>query len=177
MKLLPYPQLPFFNEIMTVLRKNHITSWQANDFWKKIRQDFDVEKTNINYQNVYRFVLRLERGKFLIIDADKNEMGCTTYSETSKMEEFRELFCSKEDRKISTLDDHCQKLKIRIEILTNQIEAIEELKKEIPLFVYELDNFSVYKTKELNKVKTKLDILEDLVKKAEINSAFLFENQ
>jgi len=163
MKLLPYSQLPLFNEMMTILRKNHITSWQANDFWKKIRQDFDIEKTNINYQNVYRFVLRLERGKFLVIDSNKNEMGCTTYSETLKMEEFRELFCPKDDRKISTLDDHCQTLRMRIEILTDQIEAIEELKKEIPLFTLELNNTCASKITELKILKTKLDVLNQII--------------
>ena len=50
MKLLPYSELPFFNEMVTILKTNQIVSWQANDFLKKIQLSFDVEKTNINYQ-------------------------------------------------------------------------------------------------------------------------------
>lgn len=90
-------------------------------------------------------------------------MGCTTYSETLKMEEFRELFCPKKDRKISTLDDHCQTLRMRIEILTDQIEAIEELKKEIPLFTLELNNTCASKITELKILKTKLDVLNQII--------------
>lgn len=163
MKLLPYSELPFFNEMVTILKTNQIVSWQANDFLKKIQLSFDVEKTNINYQNVYRFLLRLERGNFLVIDPNKNEMGCTTYSETVRMTEFRELFCPSENQNISKIKDHCLILKKQLQILTNEIEAIDELKRELPLFAFELDSTSLFKTKELNKAKTKLDILEDMV--------------
>ena len=71
MKLLPYSQLPLFYEITEVIRKNQIQSWQANDFWKKIKLEFDVDTSNANYQNVYRFVHRLVRGGFLEIDCKK----------------------------------------------------------------------------------------------------------
>lgn len=170
MKLLPYSQLPFFNEMIAVIRKNQIISWQANDFWKKVQRQFDVEKTNINYQNIYRFVLRLERGNFLIIDPNKNEMGCTTYSETMNMKEFRELFCPIENLHIYKLEDHCLILKNQLQILTDQIEAIDELKKELPLFVIELNNTYISKMKEFNKLKIKLDVLNHMITNKQQNS-------
>src|SRR5690606_22999003 len=132
MKLLPYPELPCFFEMTEVIRKNHIQCWQANDFWKKILSEFELEKTNINYQSVYRFLLRLERENFLIIDPDKNEMGCTTYSETKKMNEYRKKFCSIENQYIPKFENHYQILKKQLQILADQIEAIDELRKEVP---------------------------------------------
>ncbi|WP_202744767.1 hypothetical protein [Acinetobacter pittii] len=163
MKLLPYPQLPFFNEMMTVLRKNHISSWQANDFWKKIRQDFDVEKTNINYQNVYRFILRLEREKFLIIDSNKNEMGCTTYSETLKLEEFREQFCQQDDVSFIKIKSHCQILKSNIRYLEDEILTINDLKCDFPEFSLQLNDLYTIKLTELTKLKGKLNVLNQLM--------------
>lgn len=163
MKLLPYPQLPFFNEMMTVLRKNHIISWQANDFWKKIRQDFDVEKTNINYQNVYRFILRLEREKFLIIDSNKNEMGCTTYSETLKLEEFREQFCQQDDVSFIKIKSHCQILKSNIRYLEDEILTINDLKCDFSEFSLQLNDLYTIKLTELTKLKGKLNVLNQLM--------------
>lgn len=163
MKLLPYSQLPLFYEITEVIRKNQIQSWQANDFWKKIKLEFDVDTSNANYQNVYRFIHRLVRGGFLEIDCKKNEMGCSTYSESLKMHEFREQFCQQDDVSFIKIKSHCQILKSNIRYLEDEILTINDLKCDLPEFSLQLNDLYTIKLTELTKLKGKLNILNQLI--------------
>lgn len=162
MKLLPYPELPCFFEMTEVIRKNHIRCWQANDFWKKIQSEFNLEKTNANYQNVYRLLHRLVRDGFLIVDYQKNEMGCSTYSETSRIDEFKEKFCNN-DESLIKVEKLCTHIKISIKHLTDELDAIKELKEELPEFSSEFDHLYTNKTIEFIKLKSKLKVLLQLI--------------
>lgn len=163
MKLLPYSQLPLFYEITEVIRKNQIQSWQANDFWKRIQLESELEKTNANYQSVYRLVHRLLRDDYLTIDTKKNEMGCSTYSETTKMSEFRKEFCQLDNEVFQKIDNHCHILKETIHSLENEISAINDLKNELPEFLFELNYLYTAKTAEYAKAQSKLNVLIQLI--------------
>lgn len=163
MKLLPYSQLPFFYEMTEVIRKNQIQSWQANDFWKKIKLEFEVDTSNTNYQNVYRFVHRLVRGGFLIVDSKKNEMGCLTYSEAIKMYEFREQFCQHDDELLVKVEKHYQILEHNIQDLKDEIDAINDLKTDLPEFSFELNHLHAAKITELTKLKSRISVLAQLI--------------
>ncbi|MEI1665291.1 hypothetical protein ACT4VH_08160 [Acinetobacter baumannii] len=163
MKLLPYSQLPLFYEITEVIRKNQIQSWQANDFWKKIKLEFDVDTSNANYQNVYRFIHRLVRGGFLEIDCKKNEMGCSTYSESLKMHEFREQFCQYDNESFLKVEKHYQTLENNIQHLKDEIDAINDLKIELPEFSFEFNHLHTAKIEELTKLKSRLIVLTQLI--------------
>ncbi len=164
MKLLPYSELPLFYEMTEVIRKDQIQLWQANDFWTKIQIRFNVEKTNINYQNVYRYLLRLVRDGFLTIDAVKNSRGCTTYSETPEMEKYRNIFSENQDGKFKKIvvDEQISMLTEKLKSIINELTSINELADEIPALQADLNALHSKKILMIDNLKKKLTILNEL---------------
>lgn len=163
MKLLPYPQLPLFNEITEVIRTSDITSWQVNDFLKKSTLGSVLHISNANYQNIYGLVHRLVNDGYLTIDSEKNEMGYSTYSETLKMQKFRKQFCKLEEASLLRIEHIYLGIKDKLQILKDDIDAINELKDELPELSFELDDLHTMKTKEIHKQTNKLNLLTQVL--------------
>lgn len=163
MNLRPYHHLSLFAEIVLIIQKHHIHCWQVNDFWKKIKVEFSVEVSNVNYQNIYRLTHRLVRDGYLDVDPEKNEMSCKTYSETPKMRVFREKFCTYDISLSTKVEKYCLDLEGKIQSLSDEITIIEELNAELPQYSEKLNLLRVKKTKEVDKHIKKFNIHSELL--------------
>lgn len=143
--------LPMFRELSSVLCSYKIESWQTKDFWEKVKL-LNVSDNNINYQSVYRLIVRLANEGYLDIDSEKSKYNLTKYNENNKLHNFRSSFCLGSLtilKKIST-----EKLKSESELikLEEEINALEELKDQFPdiqLKIEELIQLQVQRIKEL----------------------------
>lgn len=123
--------LPMFRELSSVLCSYKIESWQTKDFWEKVKL-LNVADNKINYQSIYRLIVRLYNEGYLDIDSEKSKYNLTKYNENNKLHNFRSSFCLGSLtilKKIST-----EKLKSESELikLEEEINALEELKDQFP---------------------------------------------
>lgn len=65
--------LPMFRELSRVFCSYKIESWQTVDFWDKVKL-LEVVDSNVNYQSVYRLILRLVKDGYLTVDVEKVDM-------------------------------------------------------------------------------------------------------
>jgi uncharacterized protein YjaG (DUF416 family) len=65
--------LPMFKELSRVFCSYKIDSWQTVDFWDKVKL-LKVVDSNVNYQSVYRLILRLVKDGYLTVDDEKVDM-------------------------------------------------------------------------------------------------------
>jgi len=143
--------LPMFRELSSVLCSYKIESWQTKDFWEKVKL-LNVADNKINYQSIYRLIVRLYNEGYLDIDSEKSKYNLTKYNENNKLHNFRSSFCLGSLtilKKIST-----EKLKSESELikLEEEINALEELKDQFPdiqLKIEELIQLQVQRIKEL----------------------------
>ena len=84
--------LPMFKELSRVFCSYNIESWQTVDFWDKVKL-LKVVDSNVNYQSVYRLILRLVKDGYFSVDDEKNRYGQTTYTETENLHDLRSQFC------------------------------------------------------------------------------------
>ena len=110
--------LPMFKELSRVFCSYNIESWQTVDFWDKVKI-LKVVDSNVNYQSVYRLILRLVKDGYLTIDVEKSRYGQTTYTEAENLHDLRSQFCIES---ISTL----QELKLKKEEFEGEITALKE---------------------------------------------------
>ena len=84
--------LPMFRELSRVFCSYKIESWQTVDFWDKVKL-LEVVDSNVNYQSVYRLILRLVKDGYLTVDVEKSRYGQTTYTEAENLHDLRSQFC------------------------------------------------------------------------------------
>lgn len=159
--------LPMFRELSSVLCSYKIDSWQTKDFWEKVKL-LNVADNNINYQSVYRLIVRLANEGYLDIDSEKSKYNLTKYNENNKLHEFRSSFCFGSltiFKKIST-----EKLKSESELikLEEEINALKELKDQFPdiqVKIEQLIYLKIHRIKDLEiKVRTMVSLINYLSK-------------
>ncbi len=159
--------LPMFRELSSVLCSYKIESWQTKDFWEKVKL-LNVADNNINYQSVYRLIVRLSNEGYLDVDIVKSKYNLTKYNENNKLQEFRSSFCFGSLtilKKIST-----EKLKFESELikLEEEITALEELKdqfSDIQTKIEQLIHLKIHRIKYLEiKVRAIVSLINYLSK-------------
>ncbi|RLZ09662.1 hypothetical protein EAH57_06615 [Acinetobacter sp. 2JN-4] len=154
--------LPMFKELSRVLCSYKIESWQTVDFWDKVKL-LKIENTNINYQSVYRLILRLVKEGYLIIDIEKSRYGQTTYTETEYLHDLRSQFFIESTTSLQELNFKKEEFECEITKLEEEVEALEDLKEQFPDIQFKIEQLRQIKSKEINSLKIKIRAINSLI--------------
>lgn len=154
--------LPMFKELSRVLCSYKIASWQTVDFWDKVKL-LKIENTNINYQSVYRLILRLVKDGYLIIDIEKSRYGQTTYTETEYLHDLRSQFCIESTTTLQEFNLKKEEFESEITKLEEEVEALEDLKEQFPDIQFKIEQLKQIKIKEYNNFKSKVRAINSLI--------------
>ncbi|MGK7733321.1 hypothetical protein [Acinetobacter baumannii] len=153
--------LPMFKELSCVFCSYKIDSWQTVDFWDKVKL-LKIENTNINYQSVYRLILRLVKEGYLIIDSKKSRYGQTTYTETEYLHDLRFQFCIESTTTLQELNLKKEEFECEITKLEEEVEALEGLKEQFPDIQFKIEQIKQIKIKEVKELKSKIRAINSL---------------
>lgn len=154
--------LPMFKELSRVLCSYKIDSWQTVDFWDKVKL-LKVVDSNVNYQSVYRLILRLVKDGYLTVDAEKSRHGQTTYTEAENLHDLRSQFCIESTSILQELNLKKEEFEGEITALEEEIEALDDLKEQFPDIQFKIEQVKVIKSKKINNFKIKLNAMKSLI--------------
>lgn len=154
--------LPMFKELSRVFCSYRIESWQTVDFWDKVKL-LKVVDSNVNYQSVYRLILRLVKDDYLIIDTEKSRYGQTTYTETESLHDLRSQFCIESITTIQELSLKKEEFINEIKNFEGEVEALEDLKQQFPDIQFKIEQFKNIQIKLLILKRNQLTAIENLI--------------
>lgn len=154
--------LPMFKELSRVFCSYKIDSWQTVDFWDKVKL-LKIENTNINYQSVYRLILRLVKDGYLIVDVEKSRYGQTTYTEAENLHDLRSQFCTESISILQELNLKKEEFESEITKLEEEIQALHDFKRQFPDIQFKIEQVKVIKSKEISNFKIKLNAMKSLI--------------
>ncbi|WP_046206239.1 hypothetical protein [Acinetobacter radioresistens] len=154
--------LPMFKELSSVLCSYKIESWQTKDFWEKVKL-LKVADNNINYQSVYRLILRLVKEEYLTVDNEKSRYGQTTYTEAKKLNDSQAQFCIESKSTLYELNSKKEEFKSKVISLEEEIEALEELKRQFPNIQFKIEQLYELKVKEIKLLHSKLRAIVSVI--------------
>ena len=153
--------LPMFKELSRVFCSYKIDSWQTVDFWDKVKL-LKVVDSNVNYQSVYRLILRLVKDGYLTIDVEKSRYGQTTYTEAENLHDLRSQFCIESISTLQELKLKKEEFEGKITALKEEIEALHDLKRVFPDIQFKIEQLKQIKIKEIKNLKTKIRAIDEL---------------
>ncbi|PSD37274.1 hypothetical protein C7E21_11560 [Acinetobacter radioresistens] len=130
--------LPMFRELSRVFCSYKIESWQTVDFWDKVKL-LEVVDSNVNYQSVYRLILRLVKDGYLTVDVEKSRYGQTTYTEAENLHDLRSQFCIESTSTLQELNLKKEEFEYQIIALKEEIKALEEFKVLFPDIQFKIE--------------------------------------
>ncbi|MCB8768863.1 hypothetical protein [Acinetobacter soli] len=130
--------LPMFRELSRVFCSYKIESWQTVDFWDKVKL-LKVVNSNVNYQSVYRLILRLVKDGYLTVDVEKSRFGQTSYTETENLHDLRSQFCIESKTTLQELNLKKEEFESEITKLEEEVEALEDLKEQFPDIQFKIE--------------------------------------
>lgn len=145
--------LPMFKELSRVFCSYKIDSWQTVDFWDKVKL-LKVLDSNVNYQSVYRLILRLVKDGYLSVDDEKSRYGQTTYTETEHLHDLRSQFCIESTTTLQELNFKKEEFKCEITKLEEEVEALEDLKEQFPDLQFKIEKLQQIKIKEIKSLQS-----------------------
>lgn len=154
--------LPMFKELSRVFCSFKIESWQTVDFWDKVKL-LKVVDSNVNYQSVYRLILRLVKDGYLTVDVEKNRYGQTTYTEVENLHDLRSQFCIESTSTLQELKLKKQEFEKEITSLEEEIEAFENLKDQFPDLQFKIEQLRQIKIKKNNYLRVKTKAISSLI--------------
>lgn len=154
--------LPMFREISRVFCSYKIDSWQTVDFWDKVKL-LNVIDSNVNYQRVYRLILRLVKDGYLTVDVDKSRYGQTTYTEAENLYELRLLFCNESACAIQELYLKKGEFESEINLLEEEITALEYLKEQFPDIQFRIEQLKQIKIHNSELLKIKIRAISSII--------------
>jgi len=154
--------LPMFKELSRVFCSYNIKSWQTVDFWDKIKL-LKVVDSNVNYQSVYRLILRLVKDGYLTVDVEKSRYGQTTYTETENLHDLRSQFCIESTSTFQELNLKKEELECEITALKEEIEALHDLKGQFPDIQFKIEQVKAIKNREISNFQKKLNAMKSLI--------------
>lgn len=154
--------LPMFKELSRVFCSYNIESWQTVDFWDKVKL-LKVVDSNVNYQSVYRLILRLVKDGYLTIDVEKSRYGQTTYTEAENLHDLRSQFCIESISTLQELDLKKEEFEGEITALKEEIEALHELKTQFPDIQFKIEQLRLIKIKEIESLKPQIRAISSLI--------------
>lgn len=154
--------LPMFKEISRVFCSYNIESWQTLDFWDKVKL-LKVVDNNVNYQSVYRLILRLVKDGYLTVDVEKSRYGQTTYTETENLHDLRSQFCIESTSTLQELNLKKEDVESEIIALKEEIEALHDLKNQFPDIQFKIEQLKQIKIKEIDSLRPKIRAISSLI--------------
>jgi len=154
--------LPMFRELSRVFCSYKIESWQTVDFWDKVKL-LEVVDSNVNYQSVYRLILRLVKDGYLTVDVEKSRYGQTTYTEAENLHDLRSQFCIESTSTLQELNLKKEEFECEITSLKEEIEALNDLKSLFPDIQFKIEQVKVIKSKIINNFKIKVNAIKSLI--------------
>lgn len=154
--------LPMFKELSRVFCSYNIKSWQTVDFWDKIKL-LKVVDSNVNYQSVYRLILRLVKDGYLTVDVEKSRYGQTTYTETENLHDLRSQFCIESTSTFQELNLKKEELVFKITALEEEVDALEDLKDQFPDIQFRIEQLRLIKIKEIESLKPQIRAISSLI--------------
>lgn len=145
--------LPMFKKLSRVFCSYKIDSWQTVDFWDKVKL-LKVVDSNVNYQSVYRLILRLVKDGYLSVDDEKSRYGQTTYTETEHLHDLRSQFCIESTTTLQELNFKKEEFKCEITKLEEEVEALEDLKEQFPDLQFKIEKLQQIKIKEIKSLQS-----------------------
>jgi hypothetical protein len=166
--------LPMFRELSSVLCSYKIESWQTKDFWEKVKL-LNVADNKINYQSIYRLIVRLYNEGYLDIDSEKSKYNLTKYNENNKLQEFRSMFCFGSLTLLKKISS--EKLKCESELinLEEEIDVLEELKDQFPDIQTKIEQLIYLKIHRIKYLEIKVRTIVSLINY--LSKAQSIENQ
>lgn len=154
--------LPMFKELSRVFCSYRIESWQTVDFWDKVKL-LKVVDSNVNYQSVYRLILRLVKDGYLTVDDEKSRYGQTTYTEAENLHDLRSQFCIESTSTFQELSFKKEEFVSEITGLEEEVEALEDLKDQFPDIQFKIEQLRQIKIKEVSNLKLKIKVINSLI--------------
>lgn len=154
--------LPMFKELSRVLCSYKIESWQTVDFWDKVKL-LKVVDSNVNYQSVYRLILRLVKDGYLTVDVEKSRYGQTTYTEAENLHDLRTQFCIESTSTLQELNLKKEEFESEITALEEEIEALQDLKDQFPDIQFRIEQVKAIKSREISGFQTKVNAMKSLI--------------
>jgi len=154
--------LPMFKELSRVFCSYNIESWQTVDFWDKVKL-LKVVDSNVNYQSVYRLILRLVKDGYLSVDDEKSRYGQTTYTETEYLHDLRSQFCIESTTTLQELNLKKEEFESEITALEEEIEALHDLKGQFPDIQFKIEQLKQIKIKEVKILKSKIRAIISII--------------
>ncbi len=154
--------LPMFRELSRVFCSYKIESWQTVDFWDKVKL-LEVVDSNVNYQSVYRLILRLVKDGYLTVDVEKSRYGQTTYTEAENLHDLRSQFCIESTSTLQELNLKKEEFESEITALEEEIEALHDLKGQFPDIQFKIEQVKAIKSREISNFQTKVNAMKSLI--------------
>ena len=154
--------LPMFKELSRVFCSYNIEAWQTVDFWDKVKL-LKVVDSNVNYQSVYRLILRLVKDGYLTVDVEKSRYGQTTYTETENLHDLRSQFCIESTSTFQELNLKKEELVFKITALEEEVDALEDLKDQFPDIQFRIEQLRLIKIKEIESLKPQIRAISSLI--------------
>lgn len=154
--------LPMFRELSRVFCSYKIESWQTVDFWDKVKLLKVVDST-LNYQSVYRLILRLVKDGYLTVDVEKSRYGQTTYTEAENLHDLRSQFCIESISTLQELNLKKEEFEYEITVLKEEIEALNDLKGLFPDIQFKIEQLKQRKLDETKSLKSKTRAIRSII--------------
>ena len=154
--------LPMFKELSRVLCSYKIDSWQTVDFWDKVKL-LKVVDSNVNYQSVYRLILRLVKDGYLTVDVEKSRYGQTTYTEAENLHDLRSQFCIESTSTLQELNLKKEEFESEITALEEEIEALHDLKGQFPDIQFKIEQLIQTKIHNYELLKIKIRAISSII--------------
>ncbi|WP_171307277.1 hypothetical protein [Acinetobacter radioresistens] len=154
--------LPMFRELSRVFCSYKIESWQTVDFWDKVKL-LEVVDSNVNYQSVYRLILRLVKDGYLTVDVEKSRYGQTTYTEAENLHDLRSQFCIESTSTLQELNLKKEEFEYQIIALKEEIKALEEFKVLFPDIQFKIEQLRQIKIKMIVGLEIKINSITSLI--------------
>lgn len=154
--------LPMFRELSRVFCSYKIESWQTVDFWDKVKL-LKVVDSNVNYQSVYRLILRLVKDGYLTVDVEKSRNGQTTYTEAENLHDLRSQFCIESTSTLQELNLKKEEFECEITALKEEVKALEDLKGQFPDIQFKIEQVKAIKSREISNFQVKVNAMKSLI--------------
>lgn len=154
--------LTLFSELSIVLNSHKVASWQIMDFWSQMKL-LKIDDNKANYQSVCRLITRLVKDRYLSIDNTKNRFSYTTYSETSRMQIFRNEFHPNVDLSLIDLKTKMHEFEQSCRLIIGEVNALDELKEIFPSLQFKIEQLKFLKTNEIQNYEQKIRAINSLI--------------
>lgn len=121
--------MPMFELFPPIFKSKKIEQWTANEFWKHLKLS-KKERNRFNRQRMYRLLRKLVEDGFLTKETNLVNPRFSTFSETSKLDQLRELNSSSRD--LMQMKNSQKETRDSIALLEKQLQSFNLLEKNFP---------------------------------------------